>query len=95
MLVMLDKNRVYQGHYGGQLVLLHKSVDCQVAQQKMACSIYHVVKIPRRVKQNVSVKSHKCDVELQVIKRCSEDYCIKAKLQNFELNLPMQNSVSY
>jgi len=95
MLAVLDKNRVYQGHYGGQLVLLHKSADCQVAQQKMACSIYHVAKIPRSVKQKVSAKCHKCDVELQVIKRCSEEYHIKPKLQNFELNFPMQNFASY
>jgi len=95
MLATLDKNRVHQGHYGGQLVLLHKSADSQVAQQKMACSIYHVTKIPRSVKQKVSAKYHKCDVELHVIKRCSEEYHNKAKLKNFELNLPMQNSASY
>jgi hypothetical protein len=95
MLATLDKNRVYQGHYGGQLVLLHKSVDCQVAQQKMVCAIYHVAKISRCVKQNISAKCHKCDMEMHVIKGCSEEYHNKAKLQNFELNLPMQNSASY
>ena len=43
----------------------------------------------------ISAKCRKCDMELHVIKRCSEEYHTKAKLQNFELNLPMQNSASY